>query len=168
VVYPGSIERVDFGEVKDEKFFVIAEVARGETRVDWRQLREVRPFVDQYLRLNSQEGIAARLCAALPAAEAIAGAVVRLTVEYPREWEPLIDESSLREHTAGCFEFHLIKRPLVDARIRLPDDSGVGSLPPLELLNLYWRAVHTDPDEIEALGRLASEVIAEADRELGV
>ncbi len=26
VIYPGSIERVDFGEVKDDKFFVIAHV----------------------------------------------------------------------------------------------------------------------------------------------
>src|SRR5690606_36990224 len=26
VIYPGSIERVDFGESKDDKFFVIAEV----------------------------------------------------------------------------------------------------------------------------------------------
>jgi DNA repair protein SbcD/Mre11 len=31
VIYPGSIERVDFGEAGEEKFFVIAEVQRGKT-----------------------------------------------------------------------------------------------------------------------------------------
>ncbi len=38
VIYPGSIERVDFGEAADDKFFVIADVAKGETRVEWRKL----------------------------------------------------------------------------------------------------------------------------------
>ena len=33
VIYPGSIERVDFGEAADDKFFVIAEVTRGKTEV---------------------------------------------------------------------------------------------------------------------------------------
>ncbi|MBW7920062.1 MAG: exonuclease SbcCD subunit D, partial [Anaerolineales bacterium] len=33
VIYPGSIERVDFGEAADDKFFVVAEVEKGETRV---------------------------------------------------------------------------------------------------------------------------------------
>ena len=45
VIYPGSIERVDFGEVEDDKFFVIADVERGrDTRVEWRKLEGIRPF----------------------------------------------------------------------------------------------------------------------------
>ncbi len=47
VIYPGSIERVDFGEAKDDKFFVIAEVEKGETQVEWRKLEGVRPFIDR-------------------------------------------------------------------------------------------------------------------------
>ena len=33
VIYPGSIERVDFGEAGDDKFFVIADVCCGDTKV---------------------------------------------------------------------------------------------------------------------------------------
>jgi exonuclease SbcD len=166
VIYPGSIERVDFGEARDDKFFIIAEVEKGHTRVDWRQLSEVRPFVDRYLCLDSHENIEARLRAALPSQELLAGAIVRLVVEYPREWEPMIDDASLREYVAGCFEFHLIKRPQIEGRIRLPENQAVGSLDPLELLDLYWRASHTDSKEIEALSQLATEVIEEAVRNL--
>ena len=53
VIYPGSIERVDFGEAQDEKFYVIAHVERGKTQVEWRKLDGIRPFVDRYLRLDS-------------------------------------------------------------------------------------------------------------------
>jgi exonuclease SbcD len=166
VIYPGSIERVDFGEARDDKFFIIAEVEKGHTRVDWRQLSEVRPFVDRYLCLDSHENIEVRLRAALPSQELLAGAIVRLVVEYPREWEPMIDDASLREYVAGCFEFHLIKRPQIEGRIRLPENQAVGSLDPLELLDLYWRASHTDSKEIEALSQLATEVIEEAVRNL--
>jgi DNA repair protein SbcD/Mre11 len=36
VIYPGSIERIDFGEAHDGKFYIIAEVGRGATEVQWR------------------------------------------------------------------------------------------------------------------------------------
>jgi exonuclease SbcD len=159
VIYPGSIERVDFGEVEDEKFFIIAHVDRGATSVEWRQLVDIRPFVDRYLLLDSQEGVTDRLLSALPEAQELEGAIVRLTLEYPRDWESLIDESALREYTAGAFEFHLVKRPQMETRIRLPEDQTVGSLTPLELLDIYWRASHVDEEEAESLQKLAESIL---------
>lgn len=165
VIYPGSIERVDFGEVQDEKYFVIAHVQRGETQVEWRRLEGIRPFFDCRLRLDSADSdasVSERLRAALPKPEHIPGAILRLSVEYPRDAEALIDEASLREYTRDAFEFLLVKRPIVESRIRLPQDSAIGSLTPLELLELYWRAGHADNQEIEALSKLAETVITAA------
>ncbi len=165
VIYPGSIERVDFGEFKDDKFFVIAHVQRGKTVVEWRKLEGIRPFIDRYLRLDSDENVTERLLAAMPGPEQIREAIVRLTLEYPRDMEPLIDEAALRECAAEAFEFHLVKHPLVETRIRLPEDVAISSLTPLELLDLYWRASHTDSEDSEALQRLAAEVIEDVHRE---
>jgi exonuclease SbcD len=160
VIYPGSIERVDFGEAGDYKFYVIAEVRRGKTEVRWCKLEHIRPFVDKRIVLKSAENVAEALKSALPAAEEMAGAIVRLTVEYPREWDTLIDEPALRAHTAGAFEFHLVKRPQIESRIRLPADQTVSSLSPLELLEQYWQASHADPDETKALQKLAEEIVS--------
>ncbi|RME07224.1 MAG: exonuclease SbcCD subunit D [Anaerolineae bacterium] len=158
-IYPGSIERVDFGEANDDKFFVIAEVEKGHTRVEWRQLTGIRPFVDRFLRLESPDNVAEQLRSALPPASELKDAIVRLVLEYPREWEALIDEAAIHEHTAQAFEFHLVKRPQQETRIRLPQDQAIGALSPLELLELYWRANHFAEDEIQALSNLAAEII---------
>ena len=86
-------------------------------------------------------------------------AVLRLVVEYPRELETQLDENALREYAAGAFEFHLVKRPQMDARVRLPQDQALGSLTPLELLELYWRTVHIEPPESDALQSLAKDLL---------
>ena len=162
VVYPGSIERVDFGEVDDDKYFVIVKVERGKTRVDWRKLEDTRPFVDRFVRLETDEAVTEQLRTALPASEDLTGAIVRLVIEYPRVWETLIDEAALREYTAECFEFHLVRRPQSETRIRLPGEHAIGSLTPLELLDLYWRASHIDTVEVKTLNEIAAQVMREA------
>jgi len=167
VIYPGSIERVDFGEIADDRYFIVARVERGHTEVEWRKLEGIRPFIDRRLQLESDVDITGQLRNALPAVEQLEGAIVRLVLEYPREWEAQIDEAALREHTAGTFEFHLVKRPQMETRVRIPDGQNVGSLTPLELLDLYWRASHTDPADGEALNRLAAGVIDDVLRGTG-
>ncbi len=162
VIYPGSIERVDFGEAEDEKFFIVAEIEKGQTKVNWRRLEHIRPFIDRRCVLGSPEGVTEALKTCMPAAKKMDGAILRLTVEYPREWEGLIDEPALRAHTARAFEFHLIKRPQVEARIRLSADQTVSSLSPLDLLEQYWQAAHVD--EAETLQKMAKEIIAEEEQ----
>jgi len=162
VIYPGSIERVDFGEAKDDKFFVIATLEHGhDTKVDWRKLNNVRPFIDRYIKLEQAENITERLEEALPPVEQMAGAIVRLSVDYPRDFERLIDDAELRAYTAEAFEFHLVKHPQIQSRIRLPADGTIASLTPLDLLEQYWRAAHLEDAEASELQKLAKEIISD-------
>jgi exonuclease SbcD len=161
VIYPGSIERVDFGEAADDKYFVIAHVECGHTELEWRKLTGIRPFIDRHLRLKSQDDVTGQLLRALPHADKLGGAIVRLVLEYPRDWEALIDEAALREYASGAFEWHLVKRPMMEARARLAQDEGVSSLTPLELLDVYWRSSHVTPTEQASLQKLAQKIMEE-------
>jgi exonuclease SbcD len=159
VIYSGSIERVDFGEAGDDKFFIIADVDKGQTDVKWCKLSGIRPFHDRYLKLETQEDITDQVINALPAPEVMGGAVVRLVLEYPRAWAPLIDDRAIQEYASDAFEFHFVKRPQMDERIRLPQDQSVGDLSPVELLEKFWQASHVPEEDVKALQELAAVIL---------
>jgi len=158
-VYPGSIERVNFGEAADDKYFLIADVKKGKTKLDWHRLENIRPFVDINLTLSSSDDITDQVKKALPSGKKLEGAVTRLVLEYPKAWEPLIDDNSIRELVKDSFEFHFLKQPQYEPRIRLPKDRAIGSLTPEELLEQYWLASQTPEDEIKSLNQLAGEIL---------
>ena len=157
VIYPGSIERVDFGEAKDDKFYVLAEVERGATKVEWKKIEGTRPFIERKANLSSSENVTEVLKSALP--RDMSEAIVKLVVEYPRELDTLIDESALRKHAEEAFEFHLVKRPQIEARVRIPEGQVVSSMSPLDLLGQYFDSAKIE--DADELGKLAQEIISD-------
>ena len=159
VIYPGSIERVDFGEAQDDKFFVIATLTPGgPTEVAWRAL-PIRPFLDRHVHLTDGEQVMERLYRALGPREALAGAVVRLVVSYPRELESFIDDRALYDYAQDALAFHLVKRPEMPTRTRLPADQPIEALSVEDLLTVYWRSQHRSEEEIATLLELARQVL---------
>jgi exonuclease SbcD len=158
VIYPGSIERVDFSEADQQKYFLIAEVQRGETRLDWRPLQNLRPFIDLSLQLDSKNQLNGWLLEQLPGQKELDGSILRVQLEYPRSWEPLIDFQSLEEHCQPALEYHLIKQPITQHDLRLSPHQAVGEQSPEELLDRYWQLSGTPEDDIEQLNQLAADI----------
>ncbi|HNQ94824.1 MAG: exonuclease SbcCD subunit D [Anaerolineales bacterium] len=158
VIYPGSIERIDFGEAGEPRYFVIAHIEKGKnTEVEWKELTGTRRFIERRTSLTSDENVTEVLKSQLP--KDISDAIVKLTVEYPREWDALIDESALRKFASNAFEFHLVKKPKIEARVRIPEGQVVSSMSPLELLGQYLDSAKVnDADELK---KLAQEIISE-------
>ena len=161
VIYPGSIERIDFGEAQDQKYFIIAEVSKGTTKVNWIELKNIRPYKDIHVKLETDHKINQTLLAAMPPKEELEGAIVRLVVEYKKEWEPLIQETVLRDHASKAFEFHLVKKPQMQVRARLSKEHMSKTYGMVDLLDLYWQAVDPDMNEKQrkTLQTLAKTII---------
>ena len=154
IIYPGSIEKIDFGEINDRKTFVLAELERGHTTFETHDLPG-RRFFDRNVDVTDPDRVQEQILEEIPQEEEIRDSIFRLVINYPRDWEALIDEPIIRRKAESAFEFHLVRRPHIQARSWLPGDKNAAAMTPLELLQEYWKAIDKAQDSAEPLNRLA-------------
>lgn len=151
IVYPGSIERVDFSEEKEEKGYVLVELERHQTRLEFCPLA-VRPFRTIAVNLAEAEDPQADLLQAIQQ-ESIQDAVVRLIYHIRSEHIDRVDTAVLHQALSSAHTY-TIHAELVSqlARPRLPA-LGVGSgIDPLQALKTYL-------DNRDDLKGIASEML---------
>lgn len=158
IVYPGSIERVDFGE-KEKKGFVIAEIKKRET--SWQFIRlETRRFVNKPgIEPQDSDTFMADIMSQLPLPEEVEDAICRITLKYPRDWEPLLDEKQILTHLKSALDVKIVKEYVIQDRARLGDTVALKTMSPLDLLEKYWATKGFEPDQAEALQSLAKEIL---------
>ncbi|MEH2375776.1 exonuclease SbcCD subunit D [Nostoc sp.] len=136
VIYPGSIERVDFSEEKEDKGYVMLELERGRAEWEFCPLI-VRTFQTIEVDVSKADDPQAVLMRAIAKYD-IEDAVVRLIYKLRSEQMDLIDSSSL--HTAlSLAHTYTIQAELVSqlARPRIPELSASSSIDPMEALKTY-------------------------------
>ncbi|HEY9664510.1 MAG TPA: exonuclease SbcCD subunit D, partial [Allocoleopsis sp.] len=136
VVYPGSIERVDFSEEEEEKGFVLVEVDRGAATVEFCPLA-VRPFHTIKLNLSESEDPQAALVDAIDSAS-IQDAVVRVIYQIRSEQLDQIDNAALHQALSDAHTY-TIHAELISqlARPRLPELGTGMAIDPMEALKTY-------------------------------
>ncbi|MDL5056258.1 exonuclease subunit SbcD [Geitlerinema calcuttense] len=136
VVYPGSIERVDFSEEKEAKGYILVHLAKGQTQFEFCPL-PVRNFYTLQVDLSQSDDPQATLLAAL-AKKDLTEAVVRVIYQLRSDQLDLIDTAALHQ-SLNLAHSYTIQAELVSqlARPRLPE-LGVGQgIDPLEALKTY-------------------------------
>jgi exonuclease SbcD len=148
VLYPGSIERVDFGEEREPKGFVVADV--GPSRFDW---RFVETPARRFVTLTGHE-----LDEAFAGDEGSLDTLVQDAIVRVVDVDPEVDSSYLRRliEANGAFEITEIrKRPVV-----APESAGGMSeaMSPADALAEYFRGEPDAAELIEEGRRLLAEV----------
>ena len=163
VIYPGSIERIDFGEAKEHKGFVVAEISKGHTDWDFVGLK-TRRFLDMKIDTPDADRFMADIMNQLPAPEKLVGAVCRVQLTYPRDWESLLDEKAIQDHFSEALSVQIQKHRQLEKRTRLGDTLAVESMTPEELLGTYWQTIGLDPDEAEIMQALAADTLEDMEK----
>jgi len=136
IVYPGSIDRVDFSEEKEDKGYVLIEVAKGEVKWEFCPL-PVRTFCSIEVDVSEAENPQKELLKALKKHD-IQEAVIRLVYKIRSEQLELINTNQLDEALKTAHSYS-IRAELISqlTRPRLPE-LGVGNqLDPMEALKAY-------------------------------
>jgi len=158
VIYSGSIERIDFGEEREDKGFVVAEVERG--RASWRFVKtDARPFVTVVVDAQGDDPTAEVL--EVIAAREVEDAVVRIIIHTTAEKEPLINEDEIRRALTGAFHVvAMVKDVERKVRLRLGSQS-VEEMTPGQILERYFQVKQTPPERTKLLLRHAEEIFRE-------
>ena len=156
VVYPGSIERVDFSEEKEDKGFVMVELDQGSTAIEFCPL-PVRSFCTIERDLSQIDDPQTALLRALKP-ESIQDAVVRLVYQLRSEQLEQIDTPALHQALAIAHSYTIHPELISQlARPRLPELGVASSLDPIDALQTYL--AHR-----EDLKEIAAEMLEAAER----
>ncbi|QSJ14516.1 exonuclease SbcCD subunit D [Nostoc sp. UHCC 0702] len=159
VIYPGSIERVDFSEEKEDKGYVMIELERGSVQWEFCPL-PARLFRTIEVDASKADDPQAALIKAI-AKHDIQDAVVRLIYKLRSEQLDLIDNPAL--HAAlNSAHTYTIQPELVSqlARPRIPELSASSSIDPMEALKTYL-------NNREDLKDIAASMLEAAEKLLG-
>jgi DNA repair protein SbcD/Mre11 len=143
VVYPGSIDRVDFSEEKEDKGYVMIDIQPTAAlsgrafQVSWEFCAlPVRPFMTIKVDSSKEEDPQAKIVKAIKKAS-VENAVVRLIYQVESQQTELIQATELHELLATAHSY-TIQAELVSQLIqpRLPE-LGETAHSPIDALNTY-------------------------------
>lgn len=157
-VYSGSIERLDFGEEREEKGYVAATIDRGGAEYRFCPV-QARRFLTVDVAATGEDPLA-EVLAAVAKAE-VAEAIVRLRIRTSEAKEPLIVESEVRKalreahHVAGISK-------LVERRARSRwSGHALQEMAPQEALATYLRTKNVPAERSKVLQEYGEAIIRE-------
>jgi exonuclease SbcD len=162
VVYPGSLERIDFGEEKETKGFCWVDLEKGNTRWEFIEVK-ARPFMTISLDLREEDDPTMAAQAAIAEYD-VADAIVRVQIRLRPEQEAGLREKDIRAALRSADYVAAISKQIDrDVREKLGGLSPEG-MTPKELLHKYLFAKNVDDDRIDVLIKHA-ELLFESDRQ---
>ena len=165
VVYAGSIERIDFGEEREDKGFVWVQVDKGHTTYDFIPV-PARRFVT--LRLDTRTGDLLQLLDQELAHRDIKDAVVRVVITVPEEHTDVVDDRLLRQRLQEAYLIAGISKEEVKTSVRTRDASLTEALGPIQALERYLLSHPEYADRQPALLERAQRLLRELQEELSV
>ncbi len=142
VIYSGSLERIDFGEEKEEKGFFVVDIS-PETKEKRRVTYEFHPVkarrfltIEVALKEDETDPTTTVLTAIHSQRENIPDAIVRLNISLPSSVEKNLRKAEIKEALNKAHQSSIIPKTTQDTRLRM-GNRPAEDLNPLEALKTY-------------------------------
>ena len=166
VVYSGSLERVDFGEEREEKGFVVIDIdpgPRGQRATRWAFQRvNARPFITLRLTAGGADPIES-IRAAISGRHDLEGAVVRAFIRIAPDDAPRLRLAQVRHlltERGAAFVGQIVPEVERPTRVRLPLQGGE-ELDPAQMLRRWLDLQQVPADRRATLLRYAEGLLQE-------
>jgi exonuclease SbcD len=156
VVYSGSMERIDFGEEKQEKGFCWVQLRREKTTWEFVPVA-ARPFHTLSVDVRDQKDPMQAVLAMVKKAS-VADAVVRVLIQLRSDQQATLREREIESALSEAASVSIVRDVEVEARARLGDVTPE-RMTPLELVEKYFQAREEPPERIKALLAKAEELL---------
>ncbi|MBA7620604.1 3',5'-cyclic adenosine monophosphate phosphodiesterase CpdA [subsurface metagenome] len=167
VVYPGSLERLDFSEEEDDKGFYLVEIEpdketdKRRVSFDFHQVSGRR-----FLTINigieppDTEPTSTVLRAIAEQEDRIRDAIVRLNISLPAETEGQLRDNDIRNMLKETYHFTIAKDIQRETRLRLGKWTAE-EIPPLDALKAYLESKKVSPQRAKLLLEYGEKLIQE-------
>ena len=170
MVYSGSLQRVDFGEEKDDKGFCVIDLdpsqpAGQRVKAEDFQFRHVDARRFLTVEVDVRRGDTDPTASVVQAIRSrhIEGAIVRVSIRLQAEQDAYLRQEEIRQALEGAHFVASISREVAEQpRNRLGHQSSDG-LEPREALRLYLESRQVPNDRAKVLMRHAAELMQEPD-----
>ena len=162
VIYSGSIERIDFGEAKEKKGFIVAEIDDGPTR--WRFIETPTRPLRQIVIDVRKHATPMTLVEETLSAMKLANSVVKLVIKAMPENEAHLNIRDIRKLLKEKEVAHvaaIIKDVARPTRLRLGTAQEIANASPRELLARYFEAKQVTRERREILLKYADRIFTE-------
>jgi len=167
VVYPGSLERLDFSEEKDDKGFYLVEIEPSRERGKRLVSFDLHQVVGRYLftiNVNIEPEDADPTSIVLKAIaeqqDKVKDAIVRLSISLPAEGEGGLRDNDIRNAMKEAHYLTIAKDIERETRLRLGKWTAE-EIPPLDALKAYLESKKIAPERAKLLLEYGERLIQE-------
>ena len=167
VVYPGSLERLDFSEEEDDKGFYLVEIepdketGKRQVSFDFHQVTG-RRFLTININIEPQDAdpTSTVLRAIVGREDKVKDAIVRLIISLPAEIEGQLRDNDIRNALKEAHYFAIAKDIKRETRLRLGKWTAE-EITPLDALKAYLESKKVAPERAKLLIEYGERLIQE-------
>ena len=159
IVYSGSPQRIDFGEEKEEKGFVMVEIKDTATTFQFIPT-PARGFLTMHIKLKGDDPNPTQTILDEISKHDLVEKIIRMSIDIPAECDKEIEMERIKKSLASANFIASISRNVERKERKILEGmEEVERLTPKEALQKYFESRKYSPEKIKELEKYAAEII---------